>query len=95
MATGRPNAPNAWRKRAARNMPALATRIFALRDKMYQGCGFHWCMERDLGRLIARLNDYDSPFDAAQRLGTEVALEMLYREVKGAEETARLVVIKT
>jgi hypothetical protein len=48
-----------WRKRTTRSLPQLAQRIFALRGKGYRGCGLQWSLERELGRCIASLNDYD------------------------------------
>lgn len=78
----------AWRKRSAKAIPALANRVFALREVRYPGCGFHWAMEHSLGHLIASLNDYDRAFSLADRLVTEVLLEELHRDVARAEGSA-------
>lgn len=75
----------AWRKRSAKNMPALAARVFALRGTGYMGSGFHWNMEKRLGAMMMRLNDYDSPFDLGVHLCCEIGLEKLYRDVALAE----------
>jgi hypothetical protein len=48
-----------WAKRANKQIPNLATRIFNLREKSYVGHGFHYGIERRLGNIIAKLNDYD------------------------------------
>jgi hypothetical protein len=82
-----------WRQAEADKMPALAARVFALRNKMYTGCGFHWGMERDLGVIIARLNDYDTDYyhgteALARQIGLEVHLEQLYKHVEQAEKSA-------
>lgn len=47
----------AWRKRANKRMPELAARVFALREKGYPGCGFHYAMEGQLGLLIHKICD--------------------------------------
>lgn len=74
-----------WRKRALKNLPTLAQRVFTLRTRHYPGCGFHWAMERTLGNVLAVFNDYDSPFTVARQIGAEIALEGLYRDVAKAE----------
>lgn len=48
---------DAWRRRAAKRMPALAARVFALRGKPYPGCGGHHEIEGRLGKLIALICD--------------------------------------
>lgn len=75
----------AWRARAAKNMPALAMRIFALREVAYPGYGFHWNMERRLGSIMMHLNDYDTPLSVVGQIGVEVALEGLYADAAKAE----------
>lgn len=77
-----------WRRRTLKGMPALAARVFALRGVAYQGHGFHWALEREMGRVLARLNDYDSPFGVAVQITTEVIVENLYRDVSRAEGSA-------
>lgn len=84
-----------WRRRSAKNLPELATRVFALRHTMYPGCGLHWAMERELGYVMAKLNDYDDgdmyhghKAEASQMV-LQIRLEMLYRDVRLAEQKAR------
>lgn len=79
------SAAQKWRKRAAKNLPMLANRVFALRTAHYPGCGFHWSMERKLGSVIAVINDYDRPFGDYDQLGVELGLSELYRDVARAE----------
>ena len=47
-----------WLKEIQKQLPALSKRIFDLREKFYMGCGFHWYLERQLGKVIALANDY-------------------------------------
>ncbi len=81
-----------WRKRTNKGMPELAARVFALRSKGYVGCGFHWSLEKSLGFLIGRLNDYDDGsyygVDAmAYQIGLQVAARFLYKNVAKAEKS--------
>lgn len=46
----------ASRKRVNRRIPDLANRVFSLREKGYSGCGFHYALEQDLGKVICMLN---------------------------------------
>lgn len=75
----------AWRRRAARGLPALAGRVFALRGKRYPGCGFHYALERRLGLVLADLNNFDRPLTCADQLCSEIGTEELYRDVRLAE----------
>lgn len=83
-----------WRKRAANGLPKLCARVFALRTLSYMGCGFHWSIERDLGIVIAQVNDYDdgrfyNTFEACvSQMVLQVKTQALYRTVKKAEESA-------
>lgn len=82
-----------WRKRVADEMPELATRVFALRKRMYMGAGLHWSMERELGFVMARVNDYDhdyyhGPNAWADCIVLEVRYEALIKSVIEAEATA-------
>jgi hypothetical protein len=75
---------NKWRARTCNTIPALATRVFALRDVYYLGCGYHWNMERSLGVCLARLNDYDSDMscpDGPIAKGKQVVLRALVEEL--------------
>lgn len=77
-----------WQRRVAKGLPALSVRVFALREVMYPGCGFHYGMERSLGRVIALANDYDRRFDVADAIIDQVLVESLYREVAAAEASS-------
>jgi hypothetical protein len=56
------NAFNDWRKEIGKGLPELANRVFALRNKGYTGCGFHWTLEKDLGYIISVMNDFDNRY---------------------------------
>lgn len=83
-----------WRKRTAKNMPELAARVFALRKRFYMGCGFHWGMEKSLGYILAKLNDYDDSryYHSDNAISLHIALEVLvqelYHSVVKAEQSA-------
>lgn len=79
----------AWRRRAARNLPALAVRVFALRGKLYPGCGFHYALESQLGWVLHDLNSFDKRMTDADNMVSEIALEELYRNTRRAELGAR------
>ena len=86
---------NKWRNRARDTMPALASRIFALRDVMYVGRGFHWHMECELGVCLARLNDFDrdslchGPAAEVNQVVLQVRVRCLHQEVAKAEASAK------
>jgi len=82
-----------WRRGAARRLPVLAARVFALNGKPYSGSGFHYSMIGRLGRLIAEVGDPTrSPFERkerfANRLITQIAFEGLHAELRAAELSA-------
>ena len=84
---------NDWRSKQAKMIPELAARIFALRNRFYMGCGFHWSIEKRLGGIIHGLNDYDSDYyhteeGLAKQIVLEVSIEALYKDVLKAEESA-------
>ena len=76
---------SAWRQAKADEMPQLAARVFALRGKGYMGCGFHWGLEKSLGAIINRLNDYDDPgyYNTNEAITNQLVLKVL---VEGLEE---------
>jgi hypothetical protein len=83
-----------WRKRAARRMPQIAARVFALRGHAYPGHGFHYGLEKLLGACLRELNNYDdgsyyhgedTSVTAAQ-ISLKVIVEELHRRVKEIEE---------
>lgn len=95
----------AWRKRAARAMQGAANRVFALRSVAYNGHGFHYGLESDVGYCMFKLNDYhdDGYYHAedygnviARRIILHVHVEMLFeriaeieREVEGRRHWVR------
>ena len=92
---GKYNEFDKWRDRARDTMPALASRIFALRDVMYMGCGYHWHTERELGSCIAMLSDFDTGLyhhdDAAEanQIVLQVRVRCLHQEAAKAEASAK------
>ena len=79
-----------WANRANNQIPNLASRIFALRNKNYLGCGFHYSMERSLGIILAKLNNYDdcpptSLYMMQHRIVMKVSLNQLFKDVVDAE----------
>ena len=93
---------NAWRDRAIEQLPALAARIFKLRISVYGGCGFHYSLEKTLGYLLWKLNDFQAyPLDiremAAHHLVMKVHLNGLFKDVILAETevAARMKLITT
>jgi hypothetical protein len=78
-----------WRKRVNAHLPTLAARVFALRDKSYMGCGFHYGLEKQLGSLIAWVNDYDNPLTFSTRIRDELGLGFLLRGLLRAEFSSK------
>ena len=77
---------NNWRKEIGELLPSLATRVFALRNKMYYGCGFHWALEKDLGYIINVMNDFDKGYrDIMERIVVEVRYESFLKTLEKAE----------
>lgn len=81
-----------WVKRANMRIPELASRVFALRNEHYVGCGFHHGLERKLGNLISKLNDYDDCPRSSKdvfmhRVIIQTAMRHLYKEVVDAENS--------
>lgn len=77
-----------WQRKVQEQLPELANRVFALRGKMYTGCGFHYSMERQLGRAIIAAhpsNEYPTIFS---EISDRLAVEMLFNDVKKAEKSA-------
>jgi hypothetical protein len=81
-----------WSRRASARMPQLAARVFALRDKGYPGCGYHYAMEAALGKLIARICDptsidYHDPKKPVwvQHMASRIHLRALIRDIWRAE----------
>lgn len=84
-----------WRERVAEELPSLAQRVFALREKPYMGSGFHWGLEKSLGGVLQGVNDYDDEryyysADSGLRQATlKVCFESLGRTIQLAEESAK------
>ena len=81
-----------WRIRANKHLPELARRVFALRNVHYNGCGFHWGMERTLGFLIWKMSDFDDcqidPKDVLMRhIVLEVKMNGLFKNIVAAEKS--------
>ncbi|QYY33704.1 hypothetical protein K2O51_31150 (plasmid) [Cupriavidus pinatubonensis] len=77
-----------WRRRAARRLPELAARVFALKGKDY------YATIGRLGRLISDVGDPTStPYEGKQRFGnrivTQIAFEALHAELREAEAAAK------
>ena len=79
----------AWRKRVKKNLPALAERVFALRKKFYAGCGFHYELEKNLGKVIAMMNDFGTILTIEREILEECLVGELNRSVKEAENSAK------
>ena len=81
-----------WAKRANKQIPNLATRIFNLRAKSYVGHGFHYGMERRLRNIIAKLNDYDDCPREIKKIITrkivmKTAVNRLFKSVTETEKS--------
>jgi len=77
-----------WQHRVRAGLPKLASRVFALRAVSYPGYGFHYGMERSLGRVIALVSDYGRYLDAADIVIDQIVVADLYRDVAKAEASA-------
>lgn len=42
----------------AKQMPEFAARVFALRGKRYMGSGFHYELEKQMGRVMWKVNSH-------------------------------------
>jgi hypothetical protein len=51
-----------WRRNVKAHLPNLSQRIFALRGINYYGCGFHYQLEADLGKVIYEINNVSSEY---------------------------------
>lgn len=81
-----------WRNRANKHIPTLSARIFALRDKNYVGWGFHYSLEKKLGYIILKFNDFDNRPTTSRDMWThrvimEVHLDGLFKDVVKAEKS--------
>lgn len=76
-----------WRRSVAAQLPDLTARTFALRGKMYMGCGFHYALEKTLGKVISMAND-DGPLDIHTAIIDEVIFEGFVKDLGEAEASA-------
>lgn len=79
----------AWREQVNQHLPDIAARVFALRAKAYRGCGFHYGLERELGYVLARMNDYETPLTFFATMVEKVRTKGLVRQLIRAEFSAR------
>lgn len=71
-----------WRNRVKKGLPELANRVFALRGTGYNGCGFHYDLERQLGVIIKEVNSVNvDTFKPTMMLLIEIATERLYNKL--------------
>lgn len=79
-----------WRERAAKNLPDISMRVFALRKQLYSGCGFHYSLERQLGIAISRVQNVNSEaFENMQMILTELVVTQLYKDVVKIEKEVK------
>jgi len=77
---------NRWRKDIGKTLPELSTRVFNLRGTGYTGCGFHWGLEKDLGKIISTMNDFDRSYsDWSLRQTVEVVYECFIERLEEIE----------
>jgi hypothetical protein len=79
-----------WRNRANKQIPDISKRVFNLRNTFYTGCGVHYSLERTLGYVILKLNDFDNypiTFESMfiHRSGVQLHLNHLFKKVVKAE----------
>lgn len=79
---------HAWQLRLAKDLPDLARRTFALRDRLYMGCGQHYSLEKALGQVITIANDYESVRVFTDRAVAEAIVEDFHRRLREAEASA-------
>ena len=72
-----------WRKGQADIMPGLALRVFALRDRVYDGYGFHYAMEKLLGSVLRQLNNFTNIdyYHSADAIAHQITLFILTKEL--------------
>lgn len=76
-----------WCYRVRKRLPELANRVFALRTELYNGCGFHYALERQLGVVIRNVNSVSTEiFKPTSMIMTEIVTTDLYRELARIEK---------
>ena len=76
---------NNWRKRAIKRLPEIANKVFNLRNKLYVGCGFHWSLEKDLGKCIHDLQNYNEYPNETIKLIIQLNFESLIENITKIE----------
>lgn len=80
-----------WRERAARNLPNISIRVFALRKQAYLGCGFHYSLEWQLGVAISNVQNVNSEaFENMQMILTKLVVTQLYKDVAKIEREIKM-----
>jgi hypothetical protein len=83
-----------WKNRINKNIPELAKRVFDLRGKSYNGCGFSYDLEGKLGKVINIINDYDRNYYHGKegkglRIVSKVIVEGLFKQLATIEKEIR------
>lgn len=77
-----------WRQRAVSILPEASRRVFALRGISYYGCGTHWSVEKELGNMIAKLNNHDEyPHNISTQIIIQIRMQLLMETIHKAEMT--------
>lgn len=80
-----------WRERAARSLPSISIRVFALRKQSYSGCGFHYLLERQLGIAISSVQNVNrEAFECMQMILTKLVVTQLYKDVISIEREIKM-----
>lgn len=83
-----------WIDRVKAHLPSLAKRVFALRKKFYEGCGFHYSLEKTLGNVIRDVNDYDRRLsdidEMAHRITVRIIVHSLFKRLDEIEKELRI-----
>lgn len=81
-----------WRKKVKKLLPSIAQRVFELRSKIYEGCGFQYALEASLGRVISTLNIIPDANTLVDKIAMydiiEINVHFLFAETKKAELSA-------
>lgn len=76
-----------WVFRVKKRLPELANRVFALREELYNGCDFHYDLERRLGIVIRNVNSAPTEISKHKSMiMTEIITTDLYRELAKIEK---------
>lgn len=76
-----------WCYRVRKKLPELANRVFALRTELYNGCGFHYDLERQLGVVIRNVNSVSTEiFEPTSMIMTEIVTTDLYKGLARIEK---------